>query len=412
MWLLADLSKKVTMALRLIALLLLAFLVHPVQGQESGKVSGDESPAMDFSGVDHFYRVASVLKQGQSPDREQWNALLSAPGYHHYFRDQDRNSDSFKRLMRLVFMSSEEKALQDTLRNLQGDLRPELRPLHVLLAAKRQRDSLQQFRNQLRTGNLRQQAVEEAAALLPEGALRDSLENLFPPPVHFIFYNLDGRGTPDGVVVDMVMAEILGGRGTQLLIAHELHHAGRESILEVPDRKQDPRAYLLRAIDQLQAEGIADLIDKSYLFSDDGVGGSKPSDMDSATGHRWCRFLLWGFTRRHQKAYQATPSTVRHVDSLLVAASGADADENNQLLREHSRAILRSIPNNGHPNGHYMAKRIADQFGTDTLAATANDPFAFVRLYNEAIRESKGRSLPFSQEAMTYLARLEKQYAE
>jgi hypothetical protein len=308
-------------------------------------------------------------------------------------------------------MPSEEKALQDTLRSLRGDLRSELRPFHVLLAAKRQRDSLQQFRNQLKTGNLRQQAVEEASALLPEEALRDRRERS-PPPVNFVIYNLDGRGTPDGVVIDLTMAEIMGRKGTQLFLAHEFHHAGRESILEVPDRKQDPRAYLLRAIDQLQAEGIADLIDKSYLFSDDGVGGSKPSDMDSATGHRWCRFLLWGFTRRHQKAYQATPSTVRHVDSLLVAASGADADENNQLLREHSGAILRSIPNNGHPNGHYMAKRIADQFGTDTLAATANDPFAFVRLYNEATRESKGRSVPFSQEAMTYLARLEKQYAE
>ena len=50
MWLLADLSKKVTMALRLIALLLLAFLVHPVQAQESGEASGTETPAMDFPG--------------------------------------------------------------------------------------------------------------------------------------------------------------------------------------------------------------------------------------------------------------------------------------------------------------------------------------------------------------------------
>lgn len=82
------------------------------------------------------------------------------------------------------------------------------------------------------------------------------------------------------------------------------------------------------------------------------------------------------------------------------------------MLREHSKAILRSIPNNGYPNGHYMVDLIANQFGTDTLAATANDPFAFVRLYTEAARESGGRSVPFSQEAMTYLERLEMQYTE
>ena len=413
MWLLARLSKKtVTMTPRLIALLLLAFLVHPVQAQESGEASGTETPAMDFSGTDHFYRVASVLKQGQSPGREQWNALLSAPGYHHYFVDQDRDSDAFKRLMRLVFMPSEEKALQDTLRSLQGDFRSELRPLHVLLAAKRRRDTLEQFRKQIKASNLRQQAVEEASALLPEEALRGRREDRSPPPVNFVIYNLDGRGTPDEVVVDLTMAEIMGRKGIQLHIAHEFHHAGRESILEMPDRKQDPRAYLLRAIDQLQAEGTADLIDKSYLFSDDGVGGSRPSGIRSASGRRWCRIVLWGFAQQHQKAYQTTPGTVRRVDSLLVAAAGADADENNQLLREHSKAILRSIPNNGHPNGHYMADLIANQFGTDTLAATANDPFAFVRLYTEAARESGGRSVPFSQEAMTYLERLEMQYTE
>ncbi len=44
-----------------------------------------------------------------------------------------------------------------------------------------------------------------------------------------------------------------------------------------------------------------------------------------------------------------------------------------------------------------MAQRIVDQFGTDTLAATANDPFAFVRLYTEAARKSSGRSVSFGE---------------
>jgi hypothetical protein len=397
------------MTLRFTALLLLAFLVHPVQAQETGEASGAEPPAMDFSGTDHFYRIASVLKRGKNPDREQWSALLSAPGYHHYFADQDRNSGVFKQLMRVVFMPSEEKALQDTLKSLQGDFRSELRPLHVLLAAKGRRDALEQFRKQIRASNVRQQAVEEASALLPEEAL-GGREDRSPPPVNFVIYNLDGRGTADGVVVDLTMAEIMGRKGTRLFLAHEFHHAGRESILQVPDRKQDPRAFLLRAFDQLQAEGIADLISKPYLNSSGGVGGPRPSDMKSASGRRWCRILLWGFAQKHQKAYHATPSTVGRVDSLLVAAAEADREGDNQKLRKRSREVLRSIPNNGHPNGHYMAQRIADQFGTDTLAATANDPFAFVRLYTEAARESSGRSVPFSEEAMAYLAILEKRY--
>jgi hypothetical protein len=313
--------------------------------------------------------------------------------------------------MRVVFMPSEEKALQDTLGSLQGDFRSELRPLHVLLAAKGQRDTLGQFRKQIKASNVRQQAVEEASALLPEDAL-GGREDRPLPPVNFVIYNLDGRGTPDGVVVDLVMAEIMGRKGAKLFLAHEFHHAGRESRLQVPNRKQDPRAFLLRAFDQLQAEGIADLIDKSYLFSKMKTGAPMSSTEGLDSGREWCRKLLAAFAQRHQKAYRSTPSTVRRVDSLLVAVADAEEDGNNQLLRERSREILRSIPNNGHPNGHYMADLIANQFGTDTLAVTANDPFRFVRLYNEAARESGGRSVPFSQEAMTYLARLENRYTE
>jgi hypothetical protein len=400
------------MAPRFIALLLLTFLVHPVQAQKPGEVSSGKSPAMDFSGVDHFYRVASVLKKGQSPGREQWDSLLSAPGYSHYFIEQNRDSTSIKRLMRLVFSPSEEKALQDTLASVQGDFRPELRPLHTLLAAKGERDTLRQFRKQIKTSNLRQQAIKEASALLPEEALGGEKEDRSPPPVNFVIYNLDGRGTPDGVVVDLVMAEIMGRKGAKLFLAHEFHHAGRESRLQVPNRKQDPRAFLLRAFDQLQAEGIADLIDKSYLFSKMKTGAPMSSTEGLDSGREWCRKLLAAFAQRHQKAYRSTPGTVRRVDSLLVAVADAEEDGNNQLLRERSREILRSIPNNGHPNGHYMADLIANQFGTDTLAVTANDPFRFVRLYNEAARESGGRSVPFSQEAMTYLARLENRYTE
>jgi hypothetical protein len=59
-----------------------------------------------------------------------------------------------------------------------------------------------------------------------------------------------------------------------------------------------------------------------------------------------------------------------------------------------------------------MATLIAEQIGRDALAQTVHNPFAFVRLYNQAARQRPGPPRPLSADAMAYLDRLERQYAE
>jgi hypothetical protein len=359
-----------------------------------------------FSGVNQFWTIASLLEQGGNPSAEQWNALANSPGYRYYFADAPEALNDFKQRMRLVFRPENQKALNDTLEAVRGQFDSSLRTLHVLLAAKRHQDELKAFREKLSFQDVKREAEDEAAKLLPDGSFSDDSGRRRSLSVGMNIYNLAGRSTADGFVVDFLMLRHLGRKGAKLLLAHETHHVGRTSQLDVPNGSEDPRSALLRTIDDLQAEGIADLIDKPHALK---RFASRPSDLD-VVGTEWARAYLQGLSLQHKRAYEATPATLQKVDSLVVAAGRADANGDDEALAKISAQVARATPNKGHPNGHYMATLIADQIGTDSLANTAENPFAFLDLYNRAARQSSRSAQPLSPEAVEYLNELEKTY--
>jgi hypothetical protein len=197
----------------------------------------------------------------------------------------------------------------------------------------------------------------------------------------------------------------MGERGATLFVSHEFHHAGRDLKIDSQAHRDDPRYGILRALNQAQSGGIADLIDKSYFIDEQ----QEPLPDSAVDGQAWTRAVLSVFMQRQMADAEATSATLQRVDSLLVQA--ADADGRTDDIEQHADAILRSILNNGHRNGFFMASLIKETIGTDQLAATANDSFAFVRLYNEAARQSNDEAAPLSAEAVDYLTRLETEYA-
>jgi hypothetical protein len=362
---------------------------------------------VESDGVEQFWRVVDMLEKDEVPSDAEWNALFTAPGYAYYFTDGRQSRSAFEQLMRLVFMPSSAAALRDSLANGGRQLRPGLRPLHALIAAKNHREELEAFRSRITAQNFTPAAARRAAELLPDGALRDSTGAWDVPDVQLGIYNLDGRGPGDFIVVDLVLLYLMEERGSTLFVSHEFHHAGRVSTIDHQAYRDDPRHGILLSIDQIQSEGVANLIDKPYLL-DEVI---RPLPDSAVAGLPWTRAVLSAFGRQRMQDADATPETLQRVDSLLVRAAQADADGRIDALEQHADAVRRAIPNNGHPNGYFMASLIAETLGTERLAETANDPFAFVRLYNEAAQQSNGPAVPLSQEAMSYLARLEAKYA-
>lgn len=368
--------------------------------------SAEPTSAFVTEGVDRFWQVVDILERDESPTDAEWDTLFAAPGYAYYFTEENHSQAEFKELMRLVFMPSEADALRDSLANGGRQLRPDLRPLHAFLAARNHRDDLEAFQETLVEQRIVPAAAEQAAELLPEGALRDASGAWDVPSIRASIYSLDGRGPGGFVVVDLLLMYLMGEQGTTRFVSHEFHHAGRMSTIDPQAHQDDPRYGVLWTLDRVQSEGIADLIDKPYFIDE----LQEPLPDAAVDGMAWSRAVLSVFIQRQMADVEATPSTLQHVDSLLVQAGRADADGRADDLQQHANAIRRSIPNNGHPNGFFMASLIQDTLGTERMAATANDPFAFVRLYNEAARQSDGKAAPLSDEAMEYLTRLETEY--
>jgi hypothetical protein len=64
---------------------------------------------------------------------------------------------------------------------------------------------------------------------------------------------------------------------------------------------------------------------------------------------------------------------------------------------------------NGHLNGAYLARTVAETFGIDSLMPAVADPFALIRVYREALAK-RGTPDPFSAKAPAVLDSLHAVY--
>ena len=383
--------------------LLLLFAVPSAFAQQTDDAPDLGTAEMVLDGVDRFYEVADTLAAGREPTAAAWDALFTAPGYARYLADSEDAAAAFEDLVRLVFDPANQAALADTLRAVEGAPSFDRLPFFAVLDARERSAELEKFRRALAEGGVGLEAAREAARLLPAGAAD-------VPPFVFNVYKYDGTGDPDRVVADLVFLEKIGAEGARLFLAHEAHHAVRDRLseLDLPARGEDPRYYLLVALNQLRAKGIANRFDKANFFSD---RLRRRFEADTSATGRWLKaFFFDYYGRGFQDAYAATPETVRGVDSLVTAAARADAAGDDETLAEASRAVYRSLPINAHPNGYFMANAITEAFGEGALVEDVANPFAFLRLYNRAAKQSNDDLPTLSAESMDYFGRLEARY--
>ena len=115
-------------------------------------------------------------------------------------------------------------------------------------------------------------------------------------------------------------------------------------------------------MNQIEAEGIADLIDKPYLLN-------LPNNVKSSFLHEWKIYFSENLKRADE--------ILKKADSYLAMLSGNLHD------KKTVSDMLKVVPMTGHIIGYYMATTIWDVF-REKITSCVGNPYRFILLYNEA----------------------------
>jgi hypothetical protein len=322
-------------------------------------------PVADFFGLDLFLELTAILERDEEPPREQWDALFATPGYAVLVRNEF-TKEFFIERFRLAFMPSRAEALKEQMKKDTG-LRAKILPHYVRVKA--MRVAIGEWRAEQRPEDVYAEAVRKASGLLPEGSVSGW------PNVSFVIFAPDARGY-DPVVLDALYCMDKGGALADL-VGHEFHHFYRNRLV---DLTQDQVA--LGVINQIHAEGIADLIDKA--------GWVRKAEADLTPDE--AAFV---------KLTRDTPAVLKIMDDLLGRMGGMKTGR----WRLGSE-LRQAVPQSGHPTGLYMAMLIDEELGREALVGVSLDPFAFFRLFQKAALKRGGQTPRFSEEALAFLDRL------
>ncbi len=336
--------------------------------------SGQETPTtanIDFSGVERFLELTAMLENDEVPSQEQWNQLFSTPGYDVLITREFRKEFFIERF-KLAFMPSKRDALEAKLKEEEGFWAKFL-PHYV--RAKNQRSLIIEQIEKLKTLNFMKAAMDEVRSFLPDIPLKEY------PPISFVIFGPDARGYRP-VVVDVLYAY---DQGDLLIpfIAHEFHHYFRDQFFDYA-QEQD----IIWVINQIQAEGTADQINKGKWFHD--------KNLFPKYAEKNKNYLEW---------YDKSPQIIREMDRLFAAMN-----EHPEKKKELGQKLVAVVPLSGHPTGFYMSNLIIEQLGKDALVKEIANPFAFFRLYKQAADKMGGATPTFSERAIQFILTLEKRY--
>lgn len=345
------------------------FLAMPASSRAATQAVTERAGGSDFSGIEQFLKLTAVLERDREPPAEQWDRLFSTPGYA-VLLEREFRRDFFVERFKQAFMPSKKAELAVQIKKDTGFY---ARYLPHFLRAKAMRTEIEKRVGELRAMDVHGAAIARAKTLLPKSETFES------PTVAFVIFAPDARGY-DPVVIDVLYSISRKERFADF-VAHEFHHWYRNKLV---DLNQDRDT--LWVINQVHAEGIADLVDKADW-------PKKPAASLSPEEKRYHEF------------FDKSPDVIRTMDGLLARMAGLRTGRG-----ELGEQLSKAVPQSGHPTGLFMAGLILEELGRDVLVQTVANPFEFFRLYNAAAKKRGGDIPRFSEIALAFLANLEKRF--
>ena len=309
---------------------------------------------LDFSGIEKFINILSILKNDKEPTEDEWDELFSTLGYRALIENEFDKS-FFKNNFTLAFMPSKAEVLKD--RISKEDMVSRFLQHYVYVGENSMKIPrlMEEIKTKLYDNSFK--IFNMVGKYLPEGIMHqyDS------PTVSFVIFGYDARGYSP-ITIDLIFAKDIGDY-LIYMVAHEMHHFYRNKIAKIgfpsPD---DPESAVLWLLNQIEAEGIADLIDKPYLLN-------LPHNIKSSFLHQWKIYFSENLKRANE--------ILKKVDEYL-----AMLWENFHDKKMVSN-LLKVVPMSGHIIGYHMATTIWDVFG-EKITSCVGNPYRFILLYNEA----------------------------
>ncbi len=223
--------------------------------------------SMDFSGMDEFWHITSLLSKNIEPDDQDWDRLFNTTGYATLTR-LEFSKKYFKNYFRLAYMPAMSDSLKQELEKTSWTVNYLIHMTKILSREKEIKD----YQKKLSSSD---HLIKTSLELTKDYFPVRKLPSQYTPPISFVIFGNDARGYSP-VIIDILNA-IEQGDNLKYLLGHEAHHFYRNKMLSFNFPDINDAVYnIIWTINQIQAEGIADQIDKRILLNSGGEQKASP----------------------------------------------------------------------------------------------------------------------------------------
>lgn len=328
----------------------------------------------NYEAADAYFSLIGKVKQTKEIADEDWTNFLNIDGNQHYIKENNM-PDSYIEMIRTAILQT--CILSEDSLAILAQQNP------IIQIRNRYKQEEQLYKAHLKNLKINASAYldsisQHTKALLPKGSF--SKDNL--PTIYYTALDHDGSANSQGIFISLMASRDFNKQRIGIFEAHELHHIMRPTIYQEVDSIAKKEEGLVWALSACLNEGLADMIDKDLMLTEQSDWWMKPA-MNAA-------FV------------DGAKSIIPLLDeSIAELANGTVKTE------EDFRTLLQGSV--GHIPGYYMAKIIKNSGKLDRVITNSANPFDFFILYNE-IAEKTADVPTFSQAAIDHIQTLNQQY--
>ncbi len=364
--------------------MMITLLVNLVLSQTIFAQEQNNPVSIDLSSADLFFEIKKELEAGNVPTEEDWETLLESRGYRIRMSTKE-SKERLRRIIEFAFMPKFQKQCDSILEMSLADnlndwdkVSSKLMMLNFL-EMKKNMKVLENFRNSYNFN-----AVEQKSKAILKNFLKNPIDSLIEfPPISILCQEADAQVKGKNILIDFNVFYQYEQTGVAVkLFAHELFHSYRENFTN----KKLLKSYeLIRQIDKLENEGIANMIDKTLEII-----------LQQLKDMKYPKILIDSY----ELAYKNTPRKLQTMDSIACLFI-----DNKIEKQEFDKKMEEFFMFGGHPYSIYMTNVIRKVGLKNELIEHFYNPIKFIEIYNDAAKENG--IFVFSEKFVRFLKELE-----